>query len=97
MDAAAPEVIEKRIIKLASSVAGVVAIEKCRIRKSGLGYLMDIHVEVDGEITIQEGHRIGHLVKDRLIESDLPIVDVVVHVEPAHGVDGSEQATHASD
>ena len=83
MDTAAPAQIENRILELAEGVDGVVAIEKCRIRKSGLGYLMDIHVEVGGEITIREGHLIGHLVKDRLIESDLPIIDVVVHIEPA--------------
>jgi cation diffusion facilitator family transporter len=86
MDAAAPEQVERQIIDLAASVEGVVAIEKCRIRKSGLGYLMDIHVEVDGDISIREGHYIGHRVKDRLMQSNLPIVDVVVHIEPAGGV-----------
>ncbi len=83
MDAAAPEQVERRIVEIAAGVEGVMAIEKCRIRKSGLGYLMDIHVEVDGEISIREGHYIGHKVKDRLMDSNLPIVDVVVHIEPA--------------
>jgi len=86
MDAAAPEQVERQIVDLAASVEGVAAIEKCRIRKSGLGYLMDIHVEVDGDISIREGHYIGHKVKDRLMASNLPIVDVVVHIEPAGGV-----------
>jgi cation diffusion facilitator family transporter len=83
MDASVPLEIEHQIREIASSVEGVSAIEKCRIRKSGLDYLMDIHVEVDGGITVQEGHGIGHQVKDRLIGSKLPVSDVVIHIEPA--------------
>jgi len=81
MDAAVQ--FEAKLIALASSVEGVIAIEKCRIRKSGLGYLMDIHVEVNGGITLREGHEIGHAVKDCLLESEFPITDVIIHVEPA--------------
>jgi cation diffusion facilitator family transporter len=83
MDAAPSDAIEARVVETASRVDGVVAIEKCRIRKSGLGYLMDIHVEVNSELTIREGHNIGHAVKDRLLNSELPISDVIVHIEPA--------------
>jgi divalent metal cation (Fe/Co/Zn/Cd) transporter len=83
MDAAPSDAIEARVVETASRVDGVVAIEKCRIRKSGLGYLMDIHVEVNSELTIREGHGIGHAVKDRLLDSELPISDVIVHIEPA--------------
>jgi divalent metal cation (Fe/Co/Zn/Cd) transporter len=46
--------------------------------------MMDIHVEVDGSITLREGHEIGHAVKDRLLGSDFPVMDVIVHVEPAY-------------
>ncbi len=82
MDASPSDDVEARIVETASNVEGVIAIEKCRIRKSGLGYLMDIHVEVNSELTIREGHDIGHAVKDRLLNSELPINDVTVHVEP---------------
>jgi divalent metal cation (Fe/Co/Zn/Cd) transporter len=52
---------------------------------------MDIHVVVDGELTVREGHAIGHGVKDALIASELPVSDVVVHVEPVRsGADNSE-------
>ncbi len=83
MDASAPENKRERVVAIAAAVEGVKAIEKCRIRKSGLGYLMDIHVEVDGEISVREGHSIGHRVKDRLVNSSLQISDVVIHIEPA--------------
>jgi len=83
MDASAPGDVKERVVAIAATVEGVKAIEKCRIRKSGLGYLMDIHVEVDGEVSVREGHSIGHLVKDRLVESSLQISDVVIHIEPS--------------
>lgn len=83
MDASAPADVHDQVVGIASSVEGVEAIEKVRIRKSGLGYLMDIHVEVDSEISVRAGHSIGHRVKDRLVDSSLPITDVVIHVEPA--------------
>lgn len=83
MDASASLDLERQVVELASSVAGVVAIEKRRIRKSGLGYLMDLHVEVDGGISVREGHLIGHRVRERLMDSALSINDVIVHIEPA--------------
>ena len=67
---------------LVGEIEGVTNIEKCRIRKSGLGLLMDIHVAVDGQCTVQEGHLIGHRVKDHLVASHLSVHDVIVHVEP---------------
>lgn len=82
MDTSVPESVEKRVRAVASTVPGVRAIEKCRVRKSGLALLMDIHVVVDGEITVRDGHTIAHLVQDRLLESELPVQDVVVHIEP---------------
>ncbi len=82
MDAAAPDEIENQIRQVACDVEGVVEIEKCRVRKSGLGYQMDLHVVVDGTKSVQEGHMIGHAVKDRLGEGPVPVTDVIVHIEP---------------
>ncbi len=83
MDAAvAPEIVAQ-VRSLAMDVEGVVAIDKCRIRKTGLHLSLDIHVVVDGGLTVRRGHDIAHLVKDRLIASPHRINDVVVHIEPA--------------
>jgi cation diffusion facilitator family transporter len=82
MDAAAPDGIEAQIRRIACDVDGVVEIEKCRVRKSGLGYQMDLHVVVDGTISVQEGHLIGHAVKDRLIEATILVTDAIIHIEP---------------
>jgi cation diffusion facilitator family transporter len=83
MDEAPPPATLREIRAVAGAVPGVVAIEKCRVRKSGTGYLTDIHVEVDGALPVREGHRIAHRVADALRASDCRVVDVVVHVEPA--------------
>lgn len=83
MDSAAPEHFEKEIRALALGVPGVQALDKVRVRKSGLSHLVDIQVRVDGELTVREGHDIAHAVKDALIAStDHRISDVTVHVEP---------------
>lgn len=83
MDSAVEAETQAKIRAVAGGVAGVAAIEKCRVRKSGLGLCMDIHVEVDERMTVREGHDVAHRVKDALTASALRIADVVVHIEPA--------------
>lgn len=83
MDVAVPDPTQKEIRELASSVAGVLRVEKCRIRKSGLGLFVEIHIEVDGDLTVRRGHEIAHEVSNHLKSSALSVQDVTVHVEPA--------------
>jgi divalent metal cation (Fe/Co/Zn/Cd) transporter len=67
----------------AMAVEGVLGVETLRVRKVGLEYLVDIHVEVDPDHSVREGHAIAHAVKDRVIRQLVPIRDVLVHVEPS--------------
>lgn len=84
MDMAVPKHFEDEVRALALQVPGVRALDKVRMRKSGLSYLVDIQVRVDGELTVRAGHDIAHAVKDALIGSaPHRISDVTVHVEPA--------------
>jgi cation diffusion facilitator family transporter len=83
MDAApSPEII-KNVIAAALIVDGVVAIDKCFARKMGFQYYVDMHVIVDGNITVHKGHEISHNVKDKLINSFPNVSDVLIHIEPA--------------
>ncbi len=83
MDTAVPESFENEVRALALSVAGVRALDKVRVRKSGLSHLVDIQVRVDGVLTVREGHDIAHAVKDSLLASvSHAISDVTVHIEP---------------
>jgi cation diffusion facilitator family transporter len=83
LDAAPHGETLNRIRSVAAAVPGVTGIDDCRARKSGLGWLVDIHVEVDGEMPVREGHRIAHEVKDALLASEASVLDVLVHIEPA--------------
>jgi cation diffusion facilitator family transporter len=83
MDASLPEDIVEDIREIARHVDGVSGIDMCRVRKSGLGIWVDIHVEVRGDMTVRDSHHISHLVKDALLASGHNVMDVVVHIEPA--------------
>ena len=67
----------------AASVKGVVRIDKSLVRKMGLSFYVDLHVEVNGDISVREGHHIAHEVKRAIQKSDPRIADVLVHIEPA--------------
>lgn len=70
------------IRQVASSVDAVADVEKLRVRKSGLEFFAEIHVQVEGHLTVSEGHRIGHHVKDKLMAEIPRLRDVHVHIEP---------------
>jgi len=83
MDTAPGGKIVRSILAVASSVPGVVEVEKCYARKMGLDYYVDLHIGVDGNISVHKGHEIAHQVKSAIQQSDSRIADVLVHIEPA--------------
>jgi cation diffusion facilitator family transporter len=83
LDTAPRGEIVDRIRNAAASVAGVVEIDKCFVRKMGLDFYVDLHIGVKGDIPVHEGHDIAHDVKRSIQKSDPRIVDVLVHIEPA--------------
>ncbi len=83
MDAAPSNEINNDIIYATNSVDGVIATDKCYVRKMGLDYFIDIHIIVDGNISVHDGHDIAHNVKDYLMTTFPQISNVLVHVEPA--------------
>lgn len=82
MDVSVAANVIRDVEETAMGVAGVVSVEKCRIRKVGLHLAMDIHVRVDGNITVRQGHEVAHRVKERLVAMKHRIGDVIIHVEP---------------
>ena len=83
MDTAPRGKIVDLIRKAAASVPGVVEVEKSYVRKMGLSFYVDLHVKVNGSISVHEGHEIAHQVKRAIQQSDSRIADVLVHIEPA--------------
>lgn len=86
MDAAASDEVHTEVRRVACSVPGVVGVDKCRVRHSGLSLLVDIQIVVDPAITVFAGHKLAHEVQDALVAADLAITHVAVHVEPARRV-----------
>ena len=82
----APRKIDKAIYSVAMTVPGVIEVEKCRARKMGLDFYVDLHVGVDGKISVHEGHEIAHRVKAAIQQNDSRIADVLVHIEPAENM-----------
>ena len=82
MDAPPSNEIVQKVKDIAAAIPEVKGIEKCYVRKMGFDYIVDIHIEVDGAETVTEGHRIAHAVKDAILDSDLRVLNVLVHVEP---------------
>ncbi|WP_026703706.1 cation diffusion facilitator family transporter [Flavobacterium soli] len=70
------------IRNVATTVEGVIDTEKCFVRKTGMTYLVDLHLTVDGNITVSEGHEIAHRLKDAIIAAMPEIADVLIHTEP---------------
>lgn len=67
---------------LALETEGVVETEKCFIRKAGMIFHVDLHLIVDGFITVKEGHHVAHRLKERILKEIPEIADVMIHVEP---------------
>ena len=70
------------VAAVALGVKGVKGVHKARARRYGASFQADIHVQVDGSLSVAEGHDIGHAVKEAVVTAGLDVDDVVVHVEP---------------
>lgn len=66
----------------ALKVDGVRGTEKCFVRKTGMYYFVDLHIMVEGDLTVHEGHSIAHSLKDELRLKLPEIADILIHVEP---------------
>jgi divalent metal cation (Fe/Co/Zn/Cd) transporter len=82
MDTAPPPDIEQQVREVAATVPGVLGLEKCFVRKVGFRYYVDLHVVVDGNLTVRAGHTLSHQVEDRVLAEVPRIAKVLVHVEP---------------
>jgi len=73
----------QRIRVSASEVPGVRGVDKAYARKTGFRYHVDLHIEVDPNITVAASHVIGGRVRTQVREQVGWVADVLVHIEPA--------------
>jgi cation diffusion facilitator family transporter len=92
MDTAPNDEVIEQIRRAAAAISGVQGVEKCFVRKMGHRYYVDMHLEVDPQMTVQQGHAISHDVKDKVRERFPAVGDVLVHIEP-----GRSEAERGSD
>lgn len=73
----------EQIRRVALAVPGVVGVDKCLARKTGLQYHVDLHLEVDPNTPLWRSHEISGQTRARLREELDWVADVLVHLEPA--------------
>jgi cation diffusion facilitator family transporter len=82
MDTMPDEEMMATIRATALQVPGALDVEKCYARKTGLRYHVDLHLEVDPELTVRRSHAIAEEVRNRVKGELAWVEDVLVHVEP---------------
>jgi cation diffusion facilitator family transporter len=83
MDTMPADAAMAEIRAAAAVVPGVRGVEKCYARKTGFGYHVDLHLEVDGAMTVRQSHELAHAVRTHIMQTLDWVADVLVHVEPA--------------
>ncbi len=78
---AAPEGLEEKVIVSAEAVPGVLNCHSVRVRSSGAQLFVELHVLLDGRISLQDAHRLTEDV-EKAIQNAYPDADVTVHPEP---------------
>lgn len=74
--------MEGEVRQVAKTVPGVAGLEKYFVRKVGFSYYIDLHVLVDGRISVTDGHRVAHEVEKAILAAQPKIAKVLVHIEP---------------
>lgn len=82
MDAAPAEEERRQLCQRAEEVEGVERVEKCLVRKAGVQWFVELHIEVDAGMSVARAHAIAHAVEEHLQTRFPTVAEVLVHVEP---------------
>ena len=82
VDTAPDREILDQLTETAASVEGVWEVHDLRARYSGTQIFVEVHIVVDPELTVREGHRIAATVKYRLVTDFADVTRVITHVDP---------------
>lgn len=63
---------------------GAIAYHDFRVRRIGDFYEIDLHLQVDPQISVEAGHEVARSVKERMRENHPEVSKVLIHVEPAN-------------
>jgi cation diffusion facilitator family transporter len=76
--------LKREIREVSKQVDGIEGTEKLFIRKVGMKFHVDLHVSVNGELSVRTGHAISHRLKDTLLKEIPTLENVLIHIEPEH-------------
>ena len=82
MDEAPDTALKVRALEAACSVEGVRKVENLKLRRSGLGFYVDLHVQADPVISLEDAHEIAARVKYAILDAIPNAMNVLVHMEP---------------
>ncbi len=72
----------RELTRIAHSVPGVRGVHAVRCRLAGTSVLADLHVTVDPDMTVRDGHALSHQVRSAILEAVPQVTDVIIHLEP---------------
>ena len=75
-------IAEDEVRSVVQAVPDVIGCEKIRTRGSADHAFLDLHLWLDGAMSLEVAHATSHIVKDRLMVRFPQLVDVVIHIEP---------------
>ena len=84
-----PDEIEKEICLIAENTPGVSAIHNLRTRRIGNHYAIEMHIRMDGHLTLYEAHAKASVIENKLKEKYGNETHVGIHVEPVKDADGT--------
>jgi cation diffusion facilitator family transporter len=87
-----PQVLDE-IRTTLSETPGVIGVHDLRTRRMAHQALVDAHINVDGRISVSEGHRIAESARQRVVSAHPQVLDVLVHVDAE---DDSQPGSHSS-
>jgi cation diffusion facilitator family transporter len=85
MDRAPGEAMLTRVTAAARAVPGVQAVEKLKVRKVGMGYYVDLHVQADPRMALHDAHVLSGMVKSAIRSAVPEVYGALIHMEPFEG------------
>ncbi len=87
MDEGIPDEELAAIRETIRSTPGVVGLHELRTRRMAHKILIDTHIQVDGHLSVSEGHHIGENVRKRVLAAHRDVLDMLVHIDPEDDLD----------
>jgi len=81
-DSAPDPSLESKVRAIAANQRGIIGLDTCHVRKMGLSFYVDLHIVVNGQLSVREGHRLAHKVEAEVLKALPQVSEVLVHVEP---------------